>query len=101
MIPVQITDKSLRPMRTVFVFFHATLSIPLCSRPQVFYKKAIVKIVTIFTRKHLGLVNLILKRLQHRCFPVNFLNFFRSTVLAENLRVTASVISMKAGDIAK
>ena len=32
-------------------------------------------------------------RLWHRCFPVNFTKFFKSTFLAEHLRMTAPVIT--------
>ena len=47
---------------------------------DVFYKKAVLKNFAIFTEKHLcwktasGL-NIIKKRLQYRCFPVNIAKF--------------------------
>ena len=45
------------------------------SRSQMFYKIDALKNLAIFTGKHLCwrffLINVIKKRLQHRCFPVN------------------------------
>ena len=68
------------------------------SRPGVFCKKAFLRNFTKFTGKHLCqslLFNkvsclrpatLLKKRLQHRCFPVNFAKFLRPPFFTEHLR---------------
>ena len=68
------------------------------SRPEVFCKKRILKNFTKFTGKHLcqrlffnkvaGLraATLLKKRLWHRCFPVNFVKFLRTTFFIEHFR---------------
>ena len=52
------------------------------SRPEVFWRKAALKIYAEFTGKHLcwslQACNFIKKRLQYRCFPVNFGKFLRT-----------------------
>ena len=68
----------------------------MCINPQkqpleLFYKKSVLKNIAIFTGKHLcqnlflnkvaSLRLLLKKRLWHRCFPVNFGKFFRTTFL--------------------
>ena len=65
-------------------------------------KKATVKSFAKFTGKHLCWslsfnrvavlkpVTLLKKRLQHRCFPVNFAKFFNNIFFTEHLRATAS-----------
>ena len=45
-------------------------------------------------RNRLKTCTVIKKRLQHRCFPVNFAKPLRTLVLQNNLRVTASVFSL-------
>ena len=67
------------------------------SRPELFYKKGVLRNFTKFRGKHLcqGLffnkaadlrpANLLRKRLWHRCFPVNFAKFLRTPLLTENL----------------
>ena len=67
------------------------------SRPDVFCKKGVLRNFAKFTEKHLchslffnkvpGLRSAILfkKRLQHRCFPVNFVKFLRTPFLTEHL----------------
>ena len=61
-----------------------------CSRPEVFYKKGVLRNFAKFTGKHLcqNLVfnkvigprpaTLLKKRLLNRCFPVNFAKFLRA-----------------------
>ena len=68
------------------------------SRPEVFCKKSIVRNFTKFTEKHLrqklffnkvaGLrpATLLKKSLWHRCFPVNFVKFLRTTFFIDNLQ---------------
>ena len=61
------------------------------SRPEVFCKKGILKNFVKFTRKHLcrslifikvaGLTRDFIKRLRHRCFPVNFAKLLRTPFL--------------------
>ena len=67
------------------------------SRPQVFCKKGILKNFTKFTGKHLwqslffdkvaGLrtATLFKERLWHKCFPVNFVKFLRTSIFIEHL----------------
>ena len=68
--------------------------------PEVFYKKVILKNFAIFKEKHLcwshffllpkGACNFIKKRLQHRCFTVNFHKFLRTPILKKHLWTPAS-----------
>ena len=63
------------------------------SRREVFYQKGVLKNFTKFTGKHLcwslffnkvaglGCEALLKKRLQHRCFPENFVKFLRTLSL--------------------
>ena len=67
------------------------------SRLDVFCKKGVLRNFTKFLGKHLrqslffseaaGLraATLLKKRLWHRCFPVNFVKFLRTTFLTEHL----------------
>ena len=71
---IQITDKSFRPISTVF---HASLSIPLYSRAQVFYRKAIVKNFAKFTGKHLCLANFVLKKATAQVVSCEFFEIFQ------------------------
>ena len=52
---------------------------------EVFFKKAVLKIFAIFTRKHLcwslQACNFIEKRHQHRCFTVSIAKFLRTSIL--------------------
>ena len=61
---------------------------------EVFFKKFVLEIFTKFTEKHLcqslSPANLLKKRLWHRCFPVNFVKFLRTSLFTEHLRTTAS-----------
>ena len=50
------------------------------------FKKAVLKHFTKFTIKHLCwshflMISVIKKRFQHRCFPVNFVKFLRTSTL--------------------
>ena len=66
------------------------------SRPEVFYKKGVLRNFAKFTRKHLchslffnkvaGLrpATLLKKRLWHSCFPVNFAKFLRTPFFLEH-----------------
>ena len=75
-------------------FFHIRIR---SSRPEVFYKKGVLKNFSKLTRKHLrrslflnkiaGLRLLILlkKRLWHKCFPVNFVKYLRIPIFIEHL----------------
>ena len=49
--------------------------------PEVFYKKGVLENFTKFTVKHLRPATLLKKRLWHRCFPMNFVKFFRTPFL--------------------
>ena len=64
------------------------------SRPDVFCKKGVLRNFTKFTGKHLcqslffhkvaglGPATLLKKRLWHRCFPVSFVKFLRTPLVA-------------------
>ena len=68
------------------------------SRPEVFYKKGVLRNFVNFTGKHLcqslffnkvaGLrpATLLKNRLWHRCFPVNFAKFLRTLFFTEYLQ---------------
>ena len=68
------------------------------SRPEVFYKKGVLRNFAKYTGKQLcqslffnkvadlSLATLLKKRLWHRCFPDNFAKFRRTFFLAEHLR---------------
>ena len=68
------------------------------SRPEVFCKRGVLENFTKFTGKHLcqslffnkvagpRLATLLKKRLWHRCFPENFVKFFRTLFFIEQLR---------------
>ena len=58
------------------------------SRPQMFFKIIVLKNFVSFTGKHLcwRLINLIKKKLQHRCFPVNIVKLFKSSFFIDHLR---------------
>ena len=62
------------------------------SRPEVFYKKAVLRNFAKFTGKHLCqalfnrlLIKLPKKRLWHRVFPENFAKFLRTPFVTEHL----------------
>ena len=59
------------------------------SRPEVFYKKGVLRNFAKFTGKHLCQslrpATLLKKRLWHRCFPVNFVKFLRTPFFTEHL----------------
>ena len=59
------------------------------SGSQMFYKTDAITNLAIFTRKHLCwsffLINLIKKRLQHRCFPVNIAKCLSTVTYIERL----------------
>ena len=61
------------------------------SRPEVFYKKGVLRNFVKFTGKHLCLtlffnkVFLLEKRPWHKCFPVNFAKFLRTPFFIEHL----------------
>ena len=71
------------------------------SRPELFYKKGVLNNFTKFTGKHLyqslfsyqasGLQLYLKKRLWHGCFPVNFCQISKHTVLHRTPLVAASV----------
>ena len=77
--------------------FNPWIFIYKSSRPEVFYKKGVLRNSTKFTGKHLcqslffnevaGLrpTTLLKKRLWHRCFPVNFAKFLRTPFFKEHL----------------
>ena len=58
------------------------------SRPQMFLKIIVLKNFVSFTGKRLcwRLINLIKKKLQHRCFPVNIVKLFKSSFFIDHLR---------------
>ena len=72
------------------------------SRSEVFCKKGVLRNFTKFTGKHrrqslffnkvagLRPVTLLKKRLQRRCFPVNFYEIFKNTYFVEHLGTVAS-----------
>ena len=57
---------------------------------QMFFKIDVLKNFANFTGKHqcwsLFLVNFIKKRLQHKCFPVKYANFLRTTFFTKHIR---------------
>ena len=56
------------------------------SRPEVFCKNGVLKNFAKFIGKHdWKTCNFIKKRLQHRCFPVNFAKFLRTLFFIEHL----------------
>ena len=67
------------------------------SRPEVFFKKGVLRNFAKFTGKHLcyrlffnkvvGLkpATLLKKRVWHKCFPVNFAKFLRTPFIPEHL----------------
>ena len=81
--------------------FHTLLR---SSRPEVFCKKGVLKNFEKFTGKHLchslffnkvaGLrpATLLKKKLWHRCFPVNFSKFLRTSFVREHLRWLLQVV---------
>ena len=61
-------------------------SIHRSSRPEVFWKKGILKIFTEFSGSTCARVSLLKKRLWHRCFPTNFVKFLRTSISIKHLR---------------
>ena len=59
--------------------------------PEVFCKKGVLKNFTKFTGKRLCQGLFFNKVAEHRCFPVNFVIFFRTRFFTEHLRATVSV----------
>ena len=69
-----------------------------CSRSQMFYKIGILKNFVKFTGRHLSRslifnkaaslrnATLLKKRLQHRCFPVNFAKLLKTPLFTEHLQ---------------
>ena len=55
-----------------------------------FYKLDFLKRCKEFIWKHLRSITVIKKRLQSRCFPVNFAKFLKTPFFKEHLRATAS-----------
>ena len=72
-------------------FFRVQVLVPgfRSSRPEVFCKKGVLRNFKKFTEKRLcqSLLpsTLLKKRLQHRCFPVNFVKFLRTAFFIEHL----------------
>ena len=77
-------------LRTAFLYTSRS------SRLQMFFKIGVLKSFSNFTGKHLcwslflkncRLKNcsFITKRLQHRCFPVKFANFFKERIFLQNI----------------
>ena len=91
-----IADKAIKSeaLKMAIVFYANYRS----SRPEVFCKKGVLKNFAKFTEKHLcqslffnivaGLrpATILKKRLWHRCFPVNFVKFLRTSFFTEHLR---------------
>ena len=83
----EISSNSFNLLRTSISFYFQKQS------PELFYKIGVLKNFAIFTGKQrrsslccnkvagLRLANLFKKRLWHRCFPVNFAKFLRTTFL--------------------
>ena len=74
---------------------------------QMFFKIGVLKNLEIFTGKHLCLSfpliklqalawNIIKKRLQHRCFPLNIAKFLRTTFFYKTPLMAASLICSKS-----
>ena len=53
--------------------------------PEVFCKKGVLRIFTKFTGKHLVQIHIFKQRIWHRCFPVNFVKFLRTSFFIEHL----------------
>ena len=64
--------------------------------PEMFYNKGIIRNFPKFTGTRLcwSLCNLLKKRLQQRCFPMNFGKFLRTSFSTEHLPATASLPPM-------
>ena len=56
------------------------------SRPEVFYKKRVLRNFAKFTIQHLCQRLCLCQSLWHRCFPVNFAKFLRTPFFTEHLR---------------
>ena len=82
-------------------YFNTTCCIS--SRPEVFWKKGVLKSFTNYPGKHLRqslFFNKVeKKRPWHRCFPVNFSKFFKNTFFHRTPPVTVSVIAWYRGVI--
>ena len=79
----------------IFVFFFRYICLR-SSRQEVLCEKGVLRNFTKSTRKHLCQVSFLIKlqtwpvtllkkRLWHRCFPVNFVKFLRTSFLTEHL----------------
>ena len=56
------------------------------SHSQMFFKTDFPKYLAILTEKYLQTRNFIKGKLQHRCFPVRFANYFKKTFFTEHLQ---------------
>ena len=56
------------------------------SRSQMFFNIGALKNFANFTGKHLCWSLFLIKKLQHRCFPVKFEQIFKNTYFTEHLR---------------
>ena len=82
---------------TIISFCFSCFEVFRRSRPEVLYKKGVLRDFAKFTGKHLrqslffnkvsGLrpATLLKKRIWHRCFPLNFVKFLRTALLTEHL----------------
>ena len=91
---------------TIFIFYNTdVLSKTRGSHRRCSVRKGVPGNFVKFTRKHLCQspffnkvsalrpATLSKKKLWHRCFPVNFVEFLRTPFFTEHLRMTASVVS--------
>ena len=72
--------ESLFHLRQIKILKQRTLFIIRSNRSEVFYKKGVLGNFMKFAGKHMC------QSLRNRCFPVNFINFLRTSFLTEHLR---------------
>ena len=101
-----IKSKAFSPLTFFFKNYFLILNIIRQQPPKLFYKKTVPNNFAKFTGKHmywsLFLIKVhvwrpatLLKRLWHRCFPVNSARSFKSNFFSEHLWTTASGDAMQ------
>ena len=101
-----ILDKINHYVKVISKYFHSVSQYWTCksSRPDVFHKIGVLKNFTKFTGKDLwqnlffnkvadDACNFIKTRLWHRCFPVNFVEFLRTSFFYRTPPVAASELA--------
>ena len=70
----------------IFPCLPKRMALPRSSRSEVFCRKSVLRNSTKFTGKHVCQRLLLIKRIWHRFFPLNFAEFLRTLLLIEHLR---------------